>query len=72
MKGNNFALVRSSGLDDIVLSCHRTKASAERAMRAKGGEPNSLLTNGLFIADVSVNGSWELIEVCEKLTVRPR
>ena len=72
MATKNFALVQAKGLDDVVLSCHKTKVQAEKAMRKRGGEPNSLFTNGLRIVDISPSGQWELIPIFGILTVRPR
>jgi len=69
---NSFALVLAKGLDDVVLSCHKTMEQAEKAMRKCGGEPGSLFTNGLRIVDISKDSCWELIECFGKLTVRPR
>ena len=69
---NIFALVLAKGLDDVVLSCHKTMEQAEKAMRKRGGEPGSLFTNGLRIVDISPSGCWELIECFGKLTIRPK
>ncbi len=65
----DFMLVRQHGLDDTVISGHKTKAEAEKAMRKHGGEPNSLDTNGLKVLDMK---HWELVEVSGKWTVRPK
>lgn len=68
----NFALVQSVCMDDKVISVHRDKPSAEKAMRKLGGEPDSLFTKGMRVCDISPTGPWELITIFNKRAVRPR
>jgi hypothetical protein len=62
-------LVQSVGLDDVVLSKHRTQSSAETAMRKRGGEPNSLITRGMRIVPAD---SVEVIECFGRKVIRPK
>jgi hypothetical protein len=64
--------VRSRGLDDAVLSVHKTQEQAENAMRKRGGEPNSLMQNGMRIVNIGPSSGDEMIEVMGKWTIRPR
>lgn len=68
----DFALVQASGMDDKVLSVHKTQEEAEKAMKKRGGEPNSMFTKGMRVVDVGPKGKAEMIEVMGKLTVRPK
>jgi hypothetical protein len=67
-----WALVKAQGLDDFVLSTHKTKQGAETAMRRHGGEPDSMFTRGMRVVDVGPTAKWELIEVFGRRTIRPR
>jgi hypothetical protein len=69
MKGKGkFILVRQSGFDELLLSRHTSKETAERAMRKLGGEPESLCQNGMRIVS---SDAYEVIEVCGKQIIRP-
>ena len=68
----DFALVQSHGMDDVVLSVHKTQEDAEKAMRKHGGEPNSMFQKGMRIVDVGPHGKSEIIEISGKLTTRPK
>lgn len=68
----DFALVRGIGMDDVVVSVHPTKESAEEAMRKKGGEPGSLFTKGMRIVDVGPSSRTELVNIFGKWTIRPK
>ena len=68
----DFALVKSSGMDDHVLSVHKTQEEAEKAMQKLGGEPDSMMKKGMRVVDVSQKGGNEVIEVFGKMTIRPR
>ena len=68
----DFALVQSKGMDDVVLSVHKTQDEAEKAMRKHGGEPGSLDARGMRVVNVGPKGKAELLETFGKLTVRPK
>jgi hypothetical protein len=70
--GGTFALVRAEGMKDRVISLHKTKEAAEKAMEKKGGIPHSLFTKGMRVVDVGPNGFYEVIEVFGQKTIRPR
>ncbi len=70
--GGTFALVRAEGMKDRVVSLHKTKEAAEKAMEKKGGIPHSLFTKGMRVVDVGPNGFYEVIEVFGQKTIRPR
>jgi hypothetical protein len=59
-------------MDDRVLSVHKTREDAEKAMRKHGGEPNSMDQQGMRIVDVGPHGKSEIIEIFGKMTVRPK
>lgn len=61
----DWLLIRSKGLDDEVLSAHKTKGAAEKAMRKHGGEPDSLFQSGMHVVERSrveviprLQGGW--------------
>ena len=68
----DYALVQAKGMDDIVLSVHKTQEDAEKAMRKHGGEPNSLFQKGMRVVNVGPKGKNEVIEIFGKLMVRPK
>jgi hypothetical protein len=68
----DWALIKSSGMDDAVLSTHATEEAAEGAMRKRGGEPHSMFTKSMRIVNVGPLGKAELIHVFGKWTTRPR
>jgi hypothetical protein len=72
LSGADWALVRSFGLDENVVSTHRTKEAAEKAMRKHGGEPDSLFTRGMRVVNIGPEGRNEMIEIFGKRTIRPR
>jgi len=67
-----WALVKSSGMDDMVLSTHTTKEDAEKAMTKKGGTPNSLFQSGMHIIQIGPNSKTEVIKIMGKWTTRPK
>lgn len=67
----NWALVKAVGmLDDQVLSVHGTKEAAEKAMRKRGGEPDSMFTRGMRIVNVGPGSGMEMIEIFGNRTIR--
>ena len=68
IKPSNYYLARVSGLDTTVLSSHHNLHDANKAMRAAGGEPGSLFTNGLLVL---AGHKWQLLHVGKSWTVRP-
>ena len=68
----DYALVQHKGMDDVVLSVHKTQEEAEKAMRKRGGEPNSIDSRGMRVVNVGPKGKAELLEVFDKLTIRPK
>ena len=67
-----WALVKSSGMDDMVLSTHSTKEEAEKAMEKKGGTPNSLFQSGMRVTNIGPTSKTEIIKVMGKWTTRPK
>lgn len=67
---DEWALVKSIGMDDIVLSTHSTKEEAEKAMEKKGGTPNSLFQSGMTVINIGPNSKTEVIKVMGKWTTR--
>lgn len=72
LAGADWALVRGRGMDDDVVSTHRTKEAAVKAMRKAGGDPDSLFTRGMRVVHVGPGGADEAIEIFGKRTIRPR
>ena len=68
----DYALVQTRGLNDVVFSLHATKEDAEKAMRKRGGEPDSMITKGMRVVNVGPKGQMELLEISGKWTLRPR
>jgi hypothetical protein len=72
LNGVDWVLVRASGMDDHVLSTHRTKEAAQKAMRKAGGTPDSVDQRGMRVVNVGPDSANEMIEVMGKRTIRPR
>jgi hypothetical protein len=71
--GLNYALVLAKGLDDMVLARYRTEADAVKALcKVSGAEPGALFNGGMRVVCIGPEGPYELIEVFEKLMIRPR
>jgi hypothetical protein len=69
---DEWALVKSKGMDDIVLSTHSTKEEAEKAMEKKGGTPNSLFQSGMTVRNIGPTSKTEVIKVMGTWTIRPK
>ena len=67
-----FALIRVSGMQDKVISIHRTQDAAEAAMVKRGGIPRSCFTNGLGVMRFGSGSSYELVDTeCTGRFLRP-
>ena len=65
-----YALVKSEGMDQWILSRHTTEAAAEKAMRKRGGEPGSMFTRGMKIYKVGPDDPHEAIKIFGRWTIR--
>jgi hypothetical protein len=69
----NFALVKFTGaFDSVLLSLHNSKEDAERAMDRLMKKGHYSSCNSFFIQEIGPQGSWEVVEVFDKLTTRPK
>jgi hypothetical protein len=57
-----WALLRSQGMKEVVVSVHKTKEAAEEAMIKRGGIPNSQFTMGLGVREFGPGTSYEFVD----------
>ena len=68
-----YAIIRSKGLDDIVLSTHKTIAQAQKALVRLGGDPGPISQCGDRSLRVVSADAYEIIEsYMGGYTVRPK